>query len=142
MPIERTIRFCLAGVSVSLLLVGLVSGTFVRHIIQIIPMIITIVIARKNQEYGIVAGLSLLGYWLLIMVFIWMFLLGIARIVSGHYTVAEIILTIVIASFSSFGIFNIARHSFHTKKYLLAIIFIAGFVVQHGVLILSYKLPL
>ena len=138
----NVIAYCLFGVSISLLIVGLVSGTFAHHIIQIIPMLIVAVTMRRTNDYGLALGLSLLVFWLFIMIFIWMFLLGIARIVTGHYSLAEIILTIIMALISSFGIIKILRSNFRANRFLLLIIFIAGLVIQYGFVILSYRLPL
>ncbi len=36
-------------------------------------------------------------FWFVIMLLIWLFLLGIARIASGHYSPTEIVLTLVMA---------------------------------------------
>ena len=142
MPIERVMRFCLLGISVSLLMVGLVSGTFIRHIIQIAPMLLLAAVIRRNNDYNLAAGLSFLAFWLFIMVSIWLFLFGIARIVTGHYSLAEIILTIIMASFSVFGVVKFFKHRFQKNKFILALIFIVGFFIQYGFLILSYSLPL
>ncbi len=142
-PVPKVASHCLVGISISLLLVGLVSGTFVRHIIQIIPMIIVALVPfRKKGDYQLTIALSMLSFWLLIMVLIWLFLLGIAKIVTGHYSVSEIILTIIMALISSYGLFKSSRHKFQRNKYLLALIFIAGFGIQYAFLVLSYRLRL
>ena len=40
----------------------------------------------------------------MIMVAIWLFLVGVARIATGRFTPAEVILTVVIAAFAACGI--------------------------------------
>jgi hypothetical protein len=49
------------------------------------------------------AALPILAFWLGLMLMIWLFLLDIVHLVSGHFTVAEIALTVVIAVACTIG---------------------------------------
>ncbi len=100
---------CPAGVALFLLIVGIVSGTVLRHAIQIIPLVACMIAIRQNDQFILPAALGLLVFWLMIVVLIWLILLGIARVVSGHYTSAEVLLTIIMAFISLYGIFRFAR---------------------------------
>jgi hypothetical protein len=48
-------------------------------------------------------ALPIFVFWTLIVVLIWLFLLGVSRIANGHYTIAEIISTFVMAASCVFG---------------------------------------
>ncbi len=58
----------------------------------------------QKRELAKWSALPCLIFWLTIMVFIWLFLLGIARIVSGTFSPIEIAMTIVIGIASLLGI--------------------------------------
>lgn len=86
----------LSVVIVSLLLIGLVSGTIVRHTIQIVPGTLALAALLRGREWGVSAALPIFAFWLFIVILIWLFLLGIARIARGHFSPAEIVLTVAI----------------------------------------------
>ena len=100
----RLISICLIGLAVALLVVGVVSGTFLRHVVQILPAILAVVIVDRRPRLGAYTALPIFLFWTLIMLLIWLFLFGISRIANGHYTVVEIICTLFIAAFSIFGV--------------------------------------
>jgi hypothetical protein len=50
----------------------------------------------KRTAWSHFAALSLFAFWIVIMSFIWMWLLGIAQIVNGHFSPIEIAMTMVI----------------------------------------------
>jgi hypothetical protein len=86
---------CLGGVIVSLLLVGAVGATPIRHLIQVTPAIIALVAVGRRVRWAPYAALPLFAFWLFIMIAIWLYLLGLARIITGHFTPAEIALTLI-----------------------------------------------
>jgi len=55
------------------------------------------------HDAGAYAALPIFVFWTLIVVLIWLFLLGVSRIANGHYTIAEIISTFVMAASCVFG---------------------------------------
>ena len=99
----RTVAVCLAVVVLGLLAVGIVSHTLFRHAVQVIPVVIALAGISRRAAWGRPAALGAFALWFLIMFLIWLFLLGLARIVTGHYTPAEIALTILIAGASAIG---------------------------------------
>lgn len=99
----------LAGVIVGLLLVGAVSHLPIRHVIQVTPAAIAAVFVARAGRAARYAALPIFLLWLLIMVAIWLFLLGLARVVTGHFTTAEIVLTVVIGLSSLWGIVVVLR---------------------------------
>lgn len=92
-----------SGVIFGLLAVGLVSHTPLRHLIQVLPAVLALIAAARQTPWARFAALPVFAFWLLIMVGIWLFLLGLARIITGHYSPAEILLTVLIGISSLVG---------------------------------------
>jgi hypothetical protein len=88
----------LVGLIVALLMVGLVSGTVVRHLLQLTPAFAALVLAATGSPHGRPAALPILTFWLTRLVVIWLFLLGVRPVIAGRFTVVEIALTIGIAA--------------------------------------------
>jgi hypothetical protein len=101
---NRTTKFCLCALITSLLLVGMVSNTPLRHAIQVTPPFLALVIVMCGVEWGRSAALSIFGFWLLVMALIWAYLLGIAHVITGQFTTAEIVLTVAIGVSSLWGL--------------------------------------
>jgi hypothetical protein len=99
----------LAGLIVALLLVGAVSRTPMRHVIQVTPATIAAVFVARGGRAARYAALPIFLFWLLIMVAIWLFLMKVATFVSGTFTSAEIVLTIVVGLSSLWGIVAVLR---------------------------------
>jgi hypothetical protein len=93
----------LSGVIVGLLAVGVVSHTPLRHLIQLLPALAALVVAMRQAPWARFAALPVFAFWLLIMVGIWLFLLGLARLITGHYSPGEILLTVLIGISSLAG---------------------------------------
>ena len=92
----RVISVCLLGVILALFVVGVVSATPIRHVIQITPLMLAFIVIAKRTVWSHFAALALFSFWIVIMCFIWLWLLGIAHIVSGHFSPTEIAMTVVI----------------------------------------------
>ena len=94
----RLTAAALIAVVVSLLLVGVVSGTMLRHVVQVAPVVAAIVVIFLRPQWSRPVSLPLFVFWLFIMSLIWLFLLDLARVVTGHFTPAEVALTLVIGA--------------------------------------------
>jgi hypothetical protein len=105
----RHVAGALAGVAVSLLLVGVVSGTPVRHAVQVAPCLLALAAACRRAPWAAAAALPVFVAWLLIMLAIWLWLLGLARITTGRFTPAEIGLTIAVGASCAWGIAAVFR---------------------------------
>ncbi len=99
----------LAAVSVALLLVGVVSNTLLRHVIQISPLALALVVTARRSSFGATMALPLFTFWLFVMGGIWLFLLGIAPVFTGQFSSAEVILTVVIGLASIGGLVVVLR---------------------------------
>jgi hypothetical protein len=89
---------CSLAILIALYVVGAVSippGSL-RHEVQTLPLWFPIVLGFRQREITKWMALPLLVFWLAIVAAIWLFLLGWARIVTGHFFPAEIAMTIVI----------------------------------------------
>jgi hypothetical protein len=58
----------------------------------------------REREISKWSALPCLIFWLAVMIFIWLFLLGWARIVTGHFSAVEIAMTLVIGVASAYGV--------------------------------------
>ena len=91
-------------VAAALLMVGIVSHTVLRHVIQIAPLLAALGLLLRRSPWGVSAAAPLFAFWFLIMCAIWLFLFGVARIVTGTFTPAEITLTVIIGAASLLGL--------------------------------------
>ena len=100
----RGVWASLAAMAIALLLVGMVSHTLLRHVIQITPLAAALAVAARRPALGVPAAVPLFTFWLFVMGGIWLFLLGIAPVFTGRFSPVEIILTIVIGLASVGGL--------------------------------------
>jgi hypothetical protein len=101
---SKLIAYCSLTILVALYIVGAVSQGSLRHEVQTLPFWFPIVLGFRQRELAKWSALPCLIFWLVIMIFIWLFLLGWARIVSGHFSPAEVAMTVVIGIACVFGI--------------------------------------
>jgi hypothetical protein len=108
---DRRLTSCLIGLIVGLLLVGFVSGTPLRHVVQVLPASLALFLLRRRPSWSPYAALPIFLFWFLIMGLIWLHLLGLAHIITGNFSHVEIILTIFIAIWSLAGLLSFFRSS-------------------------------
>lgn len=101
---ERILASSLLVVAAALLLVGIVSGTIIRHIVQVVPVVAVGAVVLRRHDWSRGAAIPVLAFWLLIMVLIWLHLLGVAHVVTGRFKASEVVLTIVIGVSSVLGL--------------------------------------
>jgi hypothetical protein len=101
---KRQVATSLIVLAAALLFVGAVSGTLLRHIVQIIPAVVALALIMRTPTWGAYAAAPLFVFWLLVVCLIWLFLLGLSGIASGHYSVAEVIATVIMAGASVIGV--------------------------------------
>ena len=100
----RAIGYCALIMLVALYIVGTVSNGVLRHIVETLPLWFPIVMGLRQREIAKYASLPCFIIWLVLMIFIWLFLLGWAKLISGHFTPMEVMLTLVIAAASIAGL--------------------------------------
>lgn len=101
---SKWIAYCSVAVLVALYVVGAVSNGSLRHAVQTFPLWFPIALGFRQRELAKWSALPCFIFWLAIMVLIWLFLLGWARIVSGHFSPIEIAMTLVVGVASVTGI--------------------------------------
>src|SRR5438477_9867587 len=106
MTSPKTIAYCSLGILIALYVVGAVSvppGSL-RHEVQTLPLWFPIIAGFQRKEIAKWAALPCMMFWLAIMVFIWLFLLGWARIVSGRFSPTEVAMTVAIGVAATVGL--------------------------------------
>ena len=94
---------CLAIILALVFGVGLVSHGVLRHIVQTLPLWLGVIFGfRRSRSAGWLALPSFL-FWFVLMVFIWLYVLGIARIITGTFSPIEIAMTIIVGAASLIG---------------------------------------
>ena len=82
---------------------GAVSHGSLRHEVQTLALWVPIVAGFNRREFARWCALPCFLFWLLVMVLIWLFLLGIAHVFSGHFSPIEIVMTVVVGLASTVG---------------------------------------
>src|SRR3569623_332740 len=67
--------------------VGWVSHRRARHELQILPLLLAA--SLQGRRWGPAAGAALGLFWIAIMALIWAYLLGLAQIITGHFSQHE-----------------------------------------------------
>jgi uncharacterized membrane protein YoaK (UPF0700 family) len=88
--------YCTLAILVALYVVGAVSNGSLRHEVQTLPLWFPIVLGFRQRELAKWCAFPCFIFWLTMMTFIWLFLLGWARILTGHFSPIEIAMTLVI----------------------------------------------
>jgi hypothetical protein len=88
----------------ALVVVGVVSHGVVRHLVQTAPLWVAVVLGLRGRELAKWCAMPCFSLWLAIMVFIWLYLLGWARIVSGTFSPTEIAMTLVVGAAAVAGL--------------------------------------
>ena len=100
----QTVRSALIGVAFSLLAVGLVGGTLLRQMIQVVPILLALRLMSRSPGYlGAYAAISISAFWMFIIVSVWLSVLGASDHVPGDYAPIQIVLSVLMALFAWVG---------------------------------------
>lgn len=100
---------CLTIVAALVLGVGLAANLVLRHVVQTIPLWLGVILGfRRSPAAGWVALAPFL-VWLVLMVLIWSYLLGISHVLSGHFSPIEIVMTVIVGIAALAGIGSFFR---------------------------------
>lgn len=121
---------CLAIILALVVGVGVPDHLVLRHVVQTLPLWAAVPLGfRRSAATGWLA-LPFFVFWLVLMTFIWLFLLGISRVVTGTFTPLEIAMTIVVGLASLVGIALFARIKSGLPAWGAAILFIIAAAAQ------------
>jgi hypothetical protein len=95
---SKWIAYCSLAVLAALYVVGAVSHGSLRHVVQTLPLWFPIVWGFRYRELAKWSALPCFIIWLAIMIAIWLFLLGWARILTGHFSSVEIAMTLIVGA--------------------------------------------
>lgn len=117
--------------------VGGVTGLVLRHLIQTAPLWLAVGCGfARGRVTGWIALPSFL-FWLVLMIMIWLYLLGVARFVTGHFSPAEIAMTIVVGIASIIGTVSFFRLKSHIRPWSAIVVFVLFAAAQWGCFLLS-----
>lgn len=104
------LAICCLVVILSLVVgVGLASNLVLRHMVQTLPLWFGVALGFRRANPTCWFVLPLFLFWLVLMGVIWLYLLGIANVISGHFSTVEIAMTILVGAASLTGIVISAR---------------------------------
>ena len=135
----RRIALAAGTVIIALLVVGIASGTELRHTIQIAPLWLPFALGARRSPYAKWVGAPMFGFWLFIMTLIWLYLLGISRIASGHYSGTEIVMTIGVGIGALAGLVTAVRNRGSVRGLVAAGVCVLGGVLQISAFWLSLQ---
>lgn len=120
----KGIGACCLAILVALYIVGAVSHGSLRHEVQTLPLWFPIVLGFNRREMARWCALPCLLFWLGIMTLIWLFLLGWAHVISGHFSPIEVAMTLIVGVASAAGLaLCLRRIRWSTPGFALALLF-------------------
>ena len=131
--VAKAVGYCSLAILIALYVVGAVSvppGSL-RHEVQTLPLWIPIVAGLQQKRLAKWAALPCFIFWLGIMIAIWLFLLGWARIVSGHFFPTEVAMTLIIGAAALTGIVASLRWRTDVRPISALGVFVAFAVLQY-----------
>jgi len=138
-PREKVSAVAMLTMLVALLLVGLVSGTILRHAVQVLPVLLAAVVVVMQPAWSRFAAMPVFAFWLFIMLLIWLYLLGLANVITGTFPPVEIILTVVIGLACVAGLAASARKTTRSAGWSGAAAFLIFGALQVGAMWLSLQ---
>lgn len=139
MPANTVIALCALAQIVALIVVGTVSDGFARHVLQTSPDWIVAGLALNNARSSKWVALPVFLFWLAVMTLIWLYLLGIARIVHGHFSDIEVAMTLVVAGASLLGLVAAVSVRSSIRWYSATVILVVAGAIQVGVMAVSMR---
>ena len=110
--------------------VGIGSHLVLRHIVQTLPLWVVVTLGLRRSRAAGWAGLPVFLFWLALMVAIWLYLLGLSNMLSGHFSPLEIAMTVVVGIASGVGIVAFITLKSHLSRWGMAGIFIVLVAIQ------------
>jgi hypothetical protein len=135
---SKGIAYSCLPVLVALYVVGAVSNGSLRHEVQTLPLWFPIVLGFRQRELAKWSALPCLFLWLFVVVSIWLFLLGWAHILTGHFTPIEIAMTVLIGIACVFGI----SQSFRWKTSVRPALALGILILFVALQLLAFKVSL
>jgi hypothetical protein len=111
-----------------------------RHVVQTMPLVLVMLMGALGSRDGVAAAAPLFSFWLGLMLNIWLYLMGVLRLIGGTFTPIEIVLTIAIGVCCSVGLVATGRQTplrSRARRLVVAALFsilqIAAFIASFSV---------
>jgi hypothetical protein len=131
---------CALAIIVALQVVGVVSASILRHLVQTLPLWIVVWLGWRGSRMTRWAALPTFAFWLVLMMVVWSFLLGWTRIISGTFSPTEVAMTVVTAVAALLGLVAAVRDHRHRPQVLRAsAIAAAVLLAQLVVFVVSFR---
>lgn len=121
---------CLAIILALVVGVGVPDHLVLRHVVQTLPLWAAVVLGFRRSGAAGWVGLPFFLFWLVLMTFIWLFLVGIARVLTGTFSPLETAMTIVVGGAALVGISMFARIKSGLPVWRAAGLFLAAAAFQ------------
>ncbi|MFQ5789718.1 MAG: hypothetical protein ACE5JI_04495 [Acidobacteriota bacterium] len=99
----------LVALAVVLLVIGVVSGTVLRHAIQAVPAWIAAAGIVLGKDWARRGASAVFHVWGMILLAIWLTLTGTLQIVPGRFSGTEVILSLIAGALCVTGGYTVAR---------------------------------
>jgi hypothetical protein len=129
---------CLTIIAALVLGVGLATNLVLRHVIQTAPLWIGVILGFRHSRAATWVALPLFLAWLTLMALIWLYLLGISNLLSGHFAPVEIAMTIIVGAAAIIGIGGFIRFKSALSPIGAGGIFVLMLVIQLACLRVSF----
>lgn len=126
----RAVAIWASLVIAALYIVGIESHGIVRHVVQTAPVWPSVVLALRGSKWSKWTAMPCFLFWFSLMVLIWLFLVGVAHVVSGDFTKIEIALTLIVGICCALGFVAAVRLRSNATA-------IGAFAAFFGILILQ-----
>ena len=136
---QRTLTKALVVLIAALLLVGVLGYTPGGFAVQAAPMIVLLALGPARRGWLRLSALAMFAFWLLIMVLIWLYLLGLANVIMWDLAPIEIVATVVIGFASLAGIVAAVRATEPSRWSVRLAAFGVAFLLQVGAAWLSVQ---
>jgi hypothetical protein len=129
---------CLVIIAALVLGVGLATDLVLRHIVQTGPLWISVILGVRHSRVTAWAALPLFLIWLVLMTLIWLYLLRISNLISGHFAPVEIAMTIIVGAAAIIGIGGFIRFKSSLSTIAAGSLFVLMAVLQLACLRISF----
>jgi hypothetical protein len=135
---SRRVACCALAVIFALYIVGYVSHGVLRHIVQTAPLWIIVIAGFGNSDLTKWVALPCFVLWLVLMSLIWLFLLGIAHVISGTFSPIEVAMTLEVGTAVIAGIVTALRWKTKVTAMVSTALFIGVLALQVLALRISF----
>jgi uncharacterized membrane protein len=131
---------CALAILLALQVVGVVSGSVLRHLLQTAPLWIVVGLGLRSSRWTRWAAFPAFAFWLALMAVVWGYLLGWTRIISGTFSTTEVAMTGVTGAAAAIGLVAAFRdHRYRTPLVAASATAAGVLLLQLLVFVLSFR---